>query len=225
MPLLFLAVRHSQRKKKKKREKSEKEARKQKKKKRIHAAIRAWLLGCVRVGNPSDAMPLSFSLPLPGRCNHFCTLFLRHAELEPRPASRNRPPLFSLVTAPWFPGPVGGVDWVAATLGVMHGALVLTDFTEFHVVCDRRTTYLVRLAAASCLPAGSRRPFYSLSTFSRLALLFLASQFASDSLSRPCASFTRQSAITFLLKKKISAILPAHNPRPPLYQPASHQVS
>lgn len=106
---------------KKKREKNKRKA-----KSSIHAAIQAWLLGRVRCAK-SCGCDAPFLVLL-------CTLFggWSHAQ---RPGTARR--LLALVTAPWFPGPVAAADWLAATLGVMHGALVLTDFTELHVVCDK----------------------------------------------------------------------------------------
>lgn len=99
-----------QRKNKKKRQPEKEEKKKKKRQQRLppipcsHSAV---VLGAC--GNPSCDAP--FSAPLAGAttCN------LEYAKLEPRPASRN-PPLFSLVTAPWFPKACRRCDWIAATL-------------------------------------------------------------------------------------------------------------
>lgn len=112
-------------------------------------------------------MPLSWVL----RATTFAQLnapFSRWSHAQ-RPGIARR--LLALVTAPWFPGPVAAADWLAATLGVMHGAPLLTDFTEFHVVCDKeRTSYLAGPAARSCPPAGLETTFfYPLSFLSQLS--------------------------------------------------------
>jgi hypothetical protein len=119
-----------------KKKKTEKRSDKKKTEKipRSYSGVAPRSQGVCAAGNPAAAMPLSWVQPL---LLPFRTATGPLQAAKATPSVQEPPAAFLAVTAPWFPGPVAAPDWLAATLGVMHGAPLLTDFTEFHVVCDK----------------------------------------------------------------------------------------